>query len=251
MYNGYKNSGVIGDLMQGHADISFNADSLAPFLVNETVEVTEAFDRNDICILVPIAGDAPIIYNLLRTVSKFTWLMILLSLIVMAAIYRLTQNIQQFIHSRRNPFYEYSWTEISTITFQSFFGDSITRIPVSMPLRLLVIGWCIYSFLITNVFTAKLIGSLVLPHRLNDIGSIEELGNSKLKIMYPRALADHIRQYADNHTMSMIADQLVKIENWNEFDAAIGNRSLYGTAYIMMRFYAELMEKKHYDKSTG
>lgn len=251
MYNGHKNSGVVGDLTGGRADISFNAESLAVFLVNGTLAVTEPFERNDICILVPKAGDEPIIYNLLRTLSKATWFITLLSIVFMALVYRWTQGIQKIIHSRRNPFYEYSWTEVSTIIFQSFFGDSITRIPISMPLRMLIIGWCIYSFMITNAFQAKLISSLVIPRGLNDIETIEELGHSKLKIMYPSALGDHIKEYSNNHTMSILQDQLLEVESWSEFDAAIYNKSLTGTAFIMMRFYADLMQKKYFDKTTG
>lgn len=250
MYNGNKNSGVIGDLTLGNADMSFNADSLAPFLVSETLDVTEAIERTDMCILVPKAGDEPIVYNLLRTLSKTTWMVTLLSLFVMMLIYRYTQEIQKQIHSRKYSFYEYSWSEVSTIIFQSFFGDSITRIPISMPLRILIIGWCIYSFLITNAFQAKLISSLVLPKGLNDIETIEELGHSNLKIMYPKALANHINEYTDNRTMSILKDQLVEVESWSKFDAAICNKSL-NTAFIMMRFHADLMVKRNFDKAAG
>lgn len=250
MYNGNKNSGVIGDLTRGIADMSFNADSLAQFLVNETVDVTEAIERNDMCILVPKAGNEPIVYNLLRTLSKATWMVTLLSLFVVMLIYRWTQDIQKFIHSTKYSFYEYSWTEISSLIFQSFFGDSITRIPISMPLRILIIGWCVYSFLITNAFQAKLISSLVLPRGLNDIETIEELGHSNLKVMFPKALANHIKEYTDNHTWSILKDQLVEVESWKKFDAAICNKS-QTTAFIMMRFHADLMEKRSFDKIAG
>lgn len=251
MYNGHKNSGVVGDLTHGPADMSFNADSLAIFLVNGTLDVTDPFERNDICILVPKAGNEPIIYNLLRTLSKTTWFATLFTLVIMAIIYRCTQDIQTRIRSTRNPFYKYTWTEISTIIFQSFFGDSITRIPISMPLRVLIIAWCIYSFLITNAFQAKLISSLVIPRRLNDIETVEELGHSKLNIMYPRALANHLKEYSSNHTMSILQDQLVEVESWDKFDAAIRNKSISETAFVMMRFYADLLEKKLFDKTTG
>lgn len=250
IYNGDKNSGVIGDLARGPADMSFNADSWAPFLVNETVDVTEPFERNDMCILVPKAGDEPIIYNLLRTLSKLTWLVTLFSLVVMMFIYRWTQSIQKSIQSGKYSFYEYSWTEVSTIIFQSFFGDSITRIPISMPLRILVIAWCIYSFMITNAFQAKLISSLVLPRGLDDIETIEELGHSNFKIMYPKALANHIKEYTDSHTMGILKDQLIQVDSWSEFDAAISNKSIT-TAFVTMRFHADLMEKRNFDKIAG
>ncbi|XP_037050330.1 uncharacterized protein LOC119084454 [Bradysia coprophila] len=251
MYNGYRNSGVIGDLTVGHAEMSFNADSLALLLVNDaSVAATDPFERNDMCVLVPKAGNEPIIWNLLRTMSKMTWVITLLSIVVMMLIYRWTQSVQKLIHSRKYPFYEYSWKDISTIIFQSFFGDAIRRIPQSMPLRILIIGWCIYSFLITNAFQAKLISSLVLPKGLEDIHTVEELGHSNLEIMYPRALGQLIQEYTDNGTMNILRDQLVEVASWSEFDAFINNKSST-TAYIMMRFHADLMEKRNFDKITG
>ncbi|KAG4075453.1 hypothetical protein HA402_015106 [Bradysia odoriphaga] len=249
MYNGNRNSGVIGDLTVGNAEMSFNADSLAQPLVND-VAATEPFERNDMCILVPKAGNEPIIWNLLRTMSKTTWIITLLSIVVMMWIYRWTQSVQKLIHSRKYPFYEYSWKDVSTIIFQSFFGDAIRRIPESMPLRILIIGWCIYSFLITNAFQAKLISSLVLPKALDDIKTVEELGHSNLEIKYPRALGQLIQKYTDNGTMNILRDQLVEVESWSEFDAFINNKSST-SAYIMMRFHADLMEKRNFDKITG
>lgn len=249
LYNGNKNSGVIGDLTLRDADMSFNADSLAPFIVSGTVDVTEPFERNDMCILVPKAGDEPTIYNLLRTLSKTTWMVTLFSVIAMMLIYRWTQDIQKFIHSKRYSFYEYSWTEVSTIIFQSFFGDSITRIPISMPLRILIIVWCVYSFLITNAFQAKLISSLVRPKGLNDIDTIEELGHSHFNIVYPIALANHIKEYTDNHTMSILKDQLLEVDSWSKFDATMNNRNQ--TAFVLMCFHADLMEKRMFDKTAG
>lgn len=250
MYDGNKNSGVIGDLTHGHADMSFNADSLAPFIVDDTVDVTEPIERNDMCILVPKAGDEPIIYNLLRTLSKTTWLVTLISLLVMMMIYRWTQDIQMYIRSRQHSFYEYSWTEISTIIYQSFFGDSITRIPVSIPLRIIIIVWCVYSFLITNAFQAKLISSLVRPRALMDIDTIEQLGYSNLKIMYPKALANHIKEYTDNHTMNLLKDQLVEVDSWSKLNASMNSKNRTA-AFVLMRFHADWVEKRNFDKAAG
>lgn len=250
VYNGNKNSGVIGALTCGHADISFNADSLALFLVNETLDVTEPLEWNDICILVPKAGHESIIWNLMRTLSKETWFVSLCSLVFMMVMYRSTQAIQKLIHHRNYPFYEYSWPEVSTIIYQSFFGDAIKRIPKSMPLRMLIIGWCVYSFLITNAFQAKLISSLVVARGLNDIETIEELDRSNFRILYPKALADHIKEYTDNYTMNILRDQLVEVDSESKFRLLVANRNA-STAFVMMRFQADLAEKRISDITTG
>lgn len=247
MFNGNRNSGVVGDLTIGEADISFNTDSMTELLVGDAVDATVPFERNDMCVLVPKAGNQPNAWNLLRTMSKLTWVITILSIVAMMWIYRWTQSIQKLIYVRKYPFYEYSWKDIATIVFQSFFGDAIRRIPQSMPLRIVIISWCTYSFLITNAFQAKLISSLVLSKGLDDINTFEQLGHSNLRIKYPRALHHLINEYTDNRTMNILRDQLEVVESWSDFDAYINNKSST-SAFILMRFHADLMQKRNFDK---
>lgn len=250
MYNGNKNSGVIGDLTSGFADISLNADSLALFLVNETLDVTEPIELNDMCILVPKAGTAPIIWNLLRTLSRDTWLVTLLSIVFMVLIIKLGQAVNKMIYSPVYPFYEYTWNRTSMVTFQSFFGDAIRKIPTAAPMRILIICWCISSFLITNAFQAKLISSLVLPRALDDIETVEQLGRSSLQVVYPKALANHINEYTNNQTKNALRDHFLEVETEGKLNELVFNKSATA-AFVMMRFQADLVEKRTVDKATG
>lgn len=80
---------------------------------------------------------------------------------------------QHFCGSRDN----HNKKDIFFIFYQSFFGEIIIRTPISAPLRILIISWCVYSLLITAVFSGKMISSFVQTNRKPEIYSIDKLLN--------------------------------------------------------------------------
>lgn len=252
-FNGSKNTGILGHLEQGVANFGFNAQGNNPHLFNGTVDVSNSFERHDICIIVPKAGTESILYNLIRTLSPWTWLLVVVSVLAMVAIFKWLQRLQQCLVSapagREQT--QHSWPEALSIHFQSFFGDSIIRLPNSLPIRCVIVCWCLYSFLICTAFTAKLISSLVLPKGLEDINRLDELGRSSLRIIYPEYLNTTLYRYLDDdrQMLGMLRDQMQPVTK-NQFIGLMA-KERHKNAYVLKNNMAEYMVRKYVDVSNG
>lgn len=170
----------------------------------------------------------------------------------MATVYGLLQGVhQKCVHMTRRETNVYTWVETFATHFQSFYGDSITKIPHTIPLRAMIVCWCIYSFLITSAFTAKLISSLVRPKHLDDINTIDELGNSNYKIIYPDYLNETLFTFlnTDRWSFGKLQDQMMGVTAKDFYTLVNNNRT--GNAYIMSNYMAEYMVSKHFDSANG
>lgn len=185
--------------------------------------------------------------------SKMAWITVILSFFFMATVYRIIQGIQKYAPLYRvcKEKYLYSWPEILSGHFQSFFGDSINRLPTTLPMRALIVVWCIYSFLVTNAFTAKLISSLVLPRFQTDLETLDDLGSSNLKIVYPNLSNSTVFNFLQNNAslFAALRDQLIAVSNEEFYSLIATNKT--GNAYVLPKFKADFLTKKYFDKING
>lgn len=192
------------------------------------------------------------LYNLMRTLSPLTWCIVIASLFFMVIAYQLMQNLQHFVMTGKQQERSlYSWPGTLSIKFQSFFGDSIIRLPTSFPLRWIVICWCIYSFLICTAFTANLISSLVQPKNLPDFNTLEELGRSNLNMIYPSHLNASLYLFLkdDKRTFTLLQDQMISV-NRSHFNRLIST-DRRSNAYVMTSDMANDIVYKNVDGVTG
>lgn len=251
-FNGTNTTGVIGALLFNDSNFAFNSLGYNPYMFHDTVDVTNSFERLDICVIVPKTGTESILYNLMRTLSPLTWSIVIASLFFMVIAYQSMQKLQRFVMSdKQQERSVYSWPGTLSINFQSFFGDSITRLPTSFPMRWIVVCWCIYSFLICTAFTANLISSLVQPKNLPDFDTLEELGSSNLKIIYPNHLNASLYQFLknDKRTFTMLQDQMMPVNRSHFYRLISTDRR--SNAYVMTSDMVDDMVNKNLDGATG
>ena len=236
-------------------NLAFNALGDDGIHFQGTVEKTKMFERNDFCIIAPKTKSIPVSHNILHIMSEFSLLNVILSLFCMATVYRLMQMVQKRLLSNMTQMATFepsqiNWIEALSKHYQSFFGDSITKVPTSQTLRNLFIGWCIFSFLITNIFTAKLISSLVIPRFPTDIDTLNELGASDIKLIYPDIYEDTLSAFfnRDQYTHRIFKGDLVVVPI-KEIENMIANNK--NNAYIMPNYKISYTAKKYFDKNTG
>lgn len=253
-FTGSNTTGVLGDLFYRFANFGFNAMSYVPSLHEGVVEATNSFERHDICILVPSSAAEPTLYNLLHTMTPLTWAIVIASVCLMIVTYKCVQSRQlSWIEDEAGrERFEYSWLDTISVHFQSFFGDSICTLPTSIPLRVLIWCWCLYSFLITTAFTAKLISSLVLPRHLDDIDTLQALSASPLNVIYPQYLNDTLWNFLADSDATLLADlrdQMRPVPH-DKFFGLLGTERT-SNAYVVRNYMAKYIRKKHVDVSNG
>lgn len=257
-FTGANTTGVLGDLYFRNADFGFNAQSHVPSLHGGLVETSNSFERHNICILVPSSAAEPTLFNLLYTMTPLTWTIVSVSICTAVVTYRwmLAAHRALIISPQaRENLGAYSWPETMSVHFQSFFGDSICTLPRSWPLRLLIWCWCLYSFLITTAFTAKLISSLVLPRHLADIDTLRGLADSPLNVVYPQHLNATLWQFLsgdeDTSLLAGLRDQMRAVPGSPERFHALMGAERTANAYVVHSYMAKYMRRKYVDAQTG
>lgn len=249
-FNGSINTGTVADLAERRADFAFNAFAYAPYNFNDTVEQSNAFDHVKFCVIVPRSGTQPTYFNIFHSLTPLMWILVVGSIIVVTIALAVVQYIRRTTGNELQNQTNYTILQFTAIALQTFFGDSIERLTLNLSVRWILLGWLIYSFFITNAFTATIISSLIKPNYLENINTIAELGASDLTILYPKPIAKNIKNGFDNKTWNLIGDNLKEIESWEKFvDVLNRNKTQY--AYVIADYYCLYIVNNNVDAKTG
>lgn len=258
-YNGSNQTGPIGDLQNGRANICTNGFIDSEFMWG-AVERTNSFNHIRMKIIVPKAGNQPIVLNFFKVFKKYAWVMTTLSIFIIIIVFKCVQLVQQRIGEHPS---EYSFKNISLNAYRSLLGDSVAaNVPLATSIRLVFMSWFIYCFLMSNAFTCKLKSSLVQPGSLDDIDTLDALLNSKIKIMMFReskflvepnvgpqlwtrlnhslvngSFFTFEKQFQENHTLAHIAqDYLISYALSKSFDTSKGRPRYHEMAENLLTF---------------
>ncbi|XP_037030220.1 uncharacterized protein LOC119070041 [Bradysia coprophila] len=254
-FNGSNNTGPFGDIVQKRAHFSFNIHAYAPYNFNNTVEQTNAFDHVKFCVIVPRNGMSPVAFNIFHSMTPAIWVLVIVAIVIvtiaLASVQYAHKNIRKRINHLTEQHKSYTIVELASIVLQSFFGDAIEQIAFyHHSLRFILLGWLIYSFLITSAFTATIISSLIKPNHRENINTIAELAASKLTILYPKPIAKNIENGFDYHTFQLLEDNFKEINSWEEH-LTILNQNKTQYAYVLADYYCSHAVRSNIDKETG
>ncbi len=250
VYNNSTNTGLHSNLVNGKAHFIFNALAYAPYNYNNTVEQTNAFDHVKFCVIVPRNGIKPIAFNIFHSMAPEMWILVVISIIIVTIALTVVQHIQKNIAKVPRNETVYSVVEFGLIILQSLLGDTIERIPFRLSIRFILLGWLIYSFLITNAFTATIISSLIEPNYRENINTIAELSASNLTILYVKAIEKNLKNGFDDESWKLIGDNFRGIDSWEHFlEIMHTNKTQY--AYVIADYYCYYMVNTNIDTNTG
>lgn len=250
-FNGSNITGTFGDVVQKKAHFSFNVHAYAPYNFNDTVEQSNAFDHIRYCVIVPTNGAEPIAFNIFYSMTPTIWILVFAAIIMvtlaLAAAQHIHKNIRKSLPDKHR---DYTIVELATIVLQSFFGDAIDQIAFHRSLRYILLGWLMYSFLITSAFTATIVSSLIKPNYRQNINTIAELGASNLTILYPKSIEKNIQNGFDPETFHLFGDNFKQINSWEQH-IGILNRNKTQYAYVLTDSYCLHAVRSNIDKKTG
>lgn len=247
-FNGSKNTGAYADLITKKADFAFNI-RYTPSDFNDAVDKSNSFDLVKMCVIVPRNGIESTYYNFFHSLTPMMWILVIGSIIVVTITLGACQYFQSKIVNVPQNHKMYSAIEFTSIVLQSFFGDTI-RVTFNLSIQCILLGWLIYSFLITSAFTATIISSLIKPNYLDNINTIAELIESNLTILYAKAIENDLKNGFDAKTWKLIEDNLKEIESWGEL-LEIMNKSKTKFGYVLADYYCVHVMNSNIDAKTG
>lgn len=235
---------VIDDVINERVNLSMNSRWLYE---QAMIENTNSYEQNNLCVIVPKAKQIPSFYNLFYTMEAETWIVSILFIVIVTMVYFIVQVSNKRVDRTNNTDLEMNLVDIWFYMLQSFFGDSLTRLPRSASLRLIIITWLSYSLIISSAFTGTLISKIAIPLYDNELEKIDQLKESGMDIL----ILDYVyktRQIWDATLFETLKDQL-RFMNKSEFDKYL-IKNTTGMAYALSESRADFeMARKGEDKT--
>lgn len=233
------NGGATGSLAQvldGSVHISFNTRFLRLSQFKGRAQITFTNGRDDICFVVPTAGFASNIYNIVRAFSPSVWYATLAALVSVPMAFGVLYRLQPESMPSRPVFLDfYSW----------HLAQPLLRLPDSLATKLLIAFWIVYCLLITSSFEGNLTSNLVLRPTLPEINTIRQLDTaSTLQIMtfgrYVHLLVQFLNSTSDYkrlpHSIRSVrtSAEMERLINEHNLDYAYANKQ-HINAYLTRR----------------
>ncbi|CAD7077082.1 unnamed protein product [Hermetia illucens] len=243
---GTYNSGALGDVAAGRADIGFNARYVT--LEDASyVEQTNSFERVDLCVVVPKAKRMSMVCSIFNTLSVCAWIAWVAIFCLTIGFFYAIQEIEKKVKNRQAKDV-YSFTEIVLLLFQLFFGDALIRLSRLITLRYMLLSWLIFSLLVTSMFVGKLVSSLVLVRYEEDIDHLSELANSSLELGVAFPLLKPMKVALDDHTWNTLEPKIRRL-NMDYFDYL--RYRPRNSAYVLRTDKAKYFLAQTYDQNAG
>lgn len=173
---------VRSELAQNYDVLAINPFSYSPGLLSSVGEPINGFYIISFSAMVPKAGNLPSYQYISYALTGASWIFVLGSIFAVT----LVRKIGQYFYNRKLKLHtkdeEMSLRRNLLYTFQTFLGDTLTKLPNSNIMRLILLAWIFYSFLVTSSFTAKLLSSLISPRTSDQINTQKQLFASDLRI---------------------------------------------------------------------
>lgn len=214
-------------------------------------EISNSFQRLDFCVAA----------MKLSSQNSSDWLnsgifvghskyLLLGTIITFAILYKVFWLVHDIFQQQSQLSYELKESNIIAVFFmmyRAFFGDSLTYLPQSSSLRILLIGWILFCFLITSAITANLLSTLVEPTKLVELNGVEDLSRANLKLTIPTELTKKFKDNSPDIWNRLNAS--VECIPWKDFLNATASRNP-SKAYSAADYIIEYIVHKQLNKVT-
>lgn len=237
-------SGSLGQVQREEVDISLNSRFLRLdlFYNNNIVEPTVSIGRDDMCVLVPRSEYKPLIYKLWQSLEISVWSVILFITVPYALLVHHVSKMRRPQHDDMTGADKQRITTLDIV--RPFLNQSLRRLPKVPSLRILIIVWIMYCFLINNILQSCLTSSLTVRRRGGDVDTITQLSDEPYRIVaatdYARLITRYFNQSGSNQTR--LTDKLWPMPwtDYNNYIDASDTRYAYANKYHMTTYYANM-----------
>lgn len=239
-------TGGLGDVAYGIADISFNNRFWNPAFLDLSVETTNSYQQENICLMVPKATRKSNFYNLFHIFTIPAWISIIFLIFFVTGTLKFHQIIHFRLNQKRNQFEINSILDIFFQVLRSFIGEALSVIKASNATRLIIGCWILYSFLITSSFCGKLVSQLVNPLYEEEIDTFEQFFESSFSIVLSKPVDLIVRANLDEEIYNKFKPNFVFVEqNDDAYNLFINNKSV--NAHISNMYRLDLYLQKNHD----
>lgn len=170
-------TGAVADLMNGKTHIGLNLrfvlDCIWPW-----VEHTYPYSRNFIVLVVPAAQMKPEYLIFLTAFHESVWYLLALNFVIAFTLFGLFQRVLRVIKGEAGGL----WHEIFEMLYKTHLGQPVERFSNISSLRAFLLGWIMFSYVLTSIYFGKLESSFVQPAYESQLDKLAALPAWRLRI---------------------------------------------------------------------
>ncbi|KRG05678.1 uncharacterized protein LOC26527801 [Drosophila mojavensis] len=163
-------TGVVKDLMNGETHIGLNMrfvlECISPY-----VEHLYPHNRVVICLVVPAARMQPEYLIFVTAFQRTVWHVLLANflifLVLLSVLYHLIWKIIGETRCR--------WYDACEMLFKTHLGQPVDRFSGASSLRMFLMGWILFSYVLTTIYFGKLESSFVQPSFEEEVDTLDQL----------------------------------------------------------------------------
>lgn len=239
--------GILSDITIGRSQAIFNAMPYNKNTYENKMEVTNSQTQNNLCIIVPKAGQQTFFNNKFLLVLC---LILMISMLVTAIALLITKSTKDWFlqkqHSLTDRFGDFF--NFLFAVYQSFLGDGLGALLMVSNTRFIFIVWVLYSFFLTTIFTGKLLSEIIMPKPFLDINSIENFLDSKLNVITIHFVLPRLKQLMKKEHYDILASRSREYE-LEELELFASNRT--NNAIVLPEYFALYIVHKYFDKTKN
>lgn len=170
-------TGVVADLMNGKTHIGLNLrfvlDCIWPL-----VEHTYPYSRSIIVLVVPAAQMKPEYLIFLTAFHESVWYLLVVNFLIAFALFGFFQRVLRVIKGEAGGF----WDEIFEMLYKTHLGQPVERFSRISSLRTFLMGWIMFSYVLTTIYFGKLESSFVQPAYEEQLDNLDGLPALRLRV---------------------------------------------------------------------
>ncbi|XP_017059548.2 uncharacterized protein LOC108100274 [Drosophila ficusphila] len=199
-------TGVTRDLVAGLTHFGPNSRFVLDCIWPE-VEVLYPHTRRVLYLVVPASEILPEYLIFVRVFRRSVWHLLLFTLLVVVFIFWLMQMLQKRIPRRGVTQFEATWYEILEMFGKTHVGEPAGRLSSFSSMRTFLMGWILFSYVLTTIYFAKLESGFVRPSYEAQVDQVEGLAHLDVHIYAVTTMFDAVKPALSEHQFQLLENR--------------------------------------------
>ncbi|XP_016997038.2 uncharacterized protein Ir68b [Drosophila takahashii] len=200
-------TGVVRDIVGGHTHFAPNSRFVLDCIWPE-VEVLYPYTRRVLYLVVPSSEIQPEYLIFVRVFRRSVWHLLLLTLLVVVLVFWVMQRLYKRI-PRPRPVVQFqaTWYEILEMFGKTHVGEPAGRLSSFSSMRTFLMGWILFSYVLTTIYFAKLESGFVRPSYEEQVDRVEGLAQLDVHIYAVTTIYDAVRPALSEHQYGLLENR--------------------------------------------
>lgn len=199
-------TGVVSDIVGGHTHFAPNSrfvlDCIWP-----AVEVLYPYTRRNLHLVVPASAIQPEYLIFVRVFRRTVWYLLLVTLLVVVLVFWVMQRLQRRIPRRGVIQFQATWYEILEMFGKTHVGEPAGRLSSFSSMRTFLMGWILFSYVLSTIYFAKLESGFVRPSYEEQVDRVDDLVHLDVHIYAVTTMYDAVRSALTEHQYGLLENR--------------------------------------------